>query len=248
MKEYLAPTDIIDSDSDWVIAYADAVLQDVSDEPVAKAVRLYYAVRDGIWYDPYRAFFLPEHYKASNVLRSKRAFCVGKASLLCALGRAAGIPTRVGFADVRNPLATKQFIEFLGNDLFVYHAFVEFYLMEQWVRATPAFNVELCKKHHVAPLEFNGLKDSLFHSYDAKNNKFMEYLTYHGTFADIPVNAIMSSWEDAYGKKRVAGWIRQWKETNKLGGSDADDDYKEYFSGEDVLKTSDNDNTKNQLD
>ncbi|MBT5068918.1 MAG: transglutaminase [Candidatus Marinimicrobia bacterium] len=248
MKEYLAPTDIIDSDSDWVIAYADAVLQDVSDEPVAKAVRLYYAVRDGIWYDPYRAFFLPEHYKASNVLRSKRAFCVGKASLLCALGRAAGIPTRVGFADVRNHLATKQFIEFLGNDLFVYHAFVEFYLMEQWVRATPAFNVELCKKHHVAPLEFNGLKDSLFHSYDAKNNKFMEYLTYHGTFADIPVNAIMSSWEDAYGKKRVAGWIRQWKETNKLGGSDADDDYKEYFSGEDVLKTSDNDNTKNQLD
>jgi len=154
----------------------------------------------------------------------------------------------VGFADVRNHLATKQFIEFLGNDLFVYHAFVEFYLMEQWVRATPAFNVELCKKHHVAPLEFNGLKDSLFHSYDAKNNKFMEYLTYHGTFADIPVNAIMSSWEDAYGKKRVAGWIRQWKETNKLGGSDADDDYKEYFSGEDVLKTSDNDNTKNQLD
>jgi hypothetical protein len=134
----------------------------------------------------------------------------------------------VGFADVRNHLATKQFIEFLGNDLFVYHAFVEFYLMERWVRATPAFNVELCKKHHVAPLEFNGREDSLFHPYDEKNRKFMEYLTYHGTFADIPVGAIVSAWEDAYSKKRVAGWIRQWEESNKLGGRD--------FFSEDIVK------------
>ena len=221
-------TSIIDSDSDQVTAYADSVLQDVGNEPVAKAVSLYYAVRDGIWYDPYRPFFLPEHYKASNVLKSKRAFCIGKASLLCALGRAGGIPTRVGFADVRNHLATKQFIEFLGNDLFVYHAFVEFYLMEQWVRATPAFNTELCKKHHVAPLEFNGRGDSLFHPYDEKNRKFMEYLTYHGTFADIPVDTIVSSWEDAYGKKRVAGWIRQWEESPGSGGRD--------FFSEDVIK------------
>jgi transglutaminase-like putative cysteine protease len=228
MKEYLAPTSIIDSDNDRIIDYSNALLQDVGDDPITKAVSLYYAVRDGVWYDPYLPFFLPEHYRASNVLQKKRAFCIGKASLLCAVGRAAGIPTRVGFADVRNHLATKQFIEFLGNNLFVYHAFVEFYLMERWVRATPAFNANLCIKHHVEPLEFNGREDSLFHPYDAKNRQFMEYLTYHGTFIDIPVGAIVSSWEDAYGKKRVAGWIRQWEESPGLGGRD--------FFSEDVVK------------
>jgi transglutaminase-like putative cysteine protease len=149
-------------------------------------------------------------------LKSGRAFCIGKASLLCAVGRVSGIPTRVGFANVRNHLSTKQFIEFLGTDIFVYHAYVEFYLEGQWVRATPAFNVELCRKHNVAPLEFNGREDSLFHSYDADNRKFMEYLEYHGTYADIPVDAIVSAWEEAYGKERVTEWIRMWEESGVL--------------------------------
>ena len=86
--------------------------------PIAMAVKLYYVLRDGIWYDPYYTFYLPEHYRASDILKSKRGFCVSKAALLCALGRACGIPTRVGFATVRNHLATKQLIEFLGTDLF----------------------------------------------------------------------------------------------------------------------------------
>tara|TARA_B100002003_G_C13962711_1_gene466223 strand:- start:12 stop:728 length:717 start_codon:yes stop_codon:yes gene_type:complete len=218
--KYLSPASVIDSDNDQIVAYTEDLLKNVDDDPVAKAVSLYYAVRDGIWYDPYRPFFLPEHYRASNVLKSGKAFCIGKASLLCAVGRVAGIPTRVGFADVRNHLATKQFIEFLGNDNFVYHAFVEFHLLDKWVRATPAFNVELCQKHDVAPLEFNGREDSLFHSYDMNNRKFMEYLEYHGTFVDIPVDNIVSAWENAYGKKRVGEWIRKWEESRDLGDRD----------------------------
>ena len=92
--------------------------------------------------------------------------------------------------------------------------------MDKWVRATPAFNVELCQKHNVAPLEFNGREDSLFHSYDMNNRKFMEYLEYHGTFVDIPVDNIVSAWENAYGKKRVGEWIRKWEESRDLGDRD----------------------------
>ncbi|MGD9042047.1 MAG: transglutaminase-like domain-containing protein, partial [Desulfobacteraceae bacterium] len=147
--KYLSPTAIIDSDNARIIEYAQDVLGDGAQDPLEKAVKLYYAVRDGIWYDPYYPFYLPEHYRSSSILESGRGYCVCKASLLCALGRASGIPTRVGFATVRNHLATKQLIEFLGSDLFVYHAFNEFYLEGKWVRATPAFNKELCERHKV---------------------------------------------------------------------------------------------------
>lgn len=203
---YLLPTGIIDSDHEEVVGFASRVAGDVRD-PVEKGVKLYYAVRDGIRYDPYYSFYLPEHYRASNVLRSGRGYCVCKASLLCALGRACGIPTRVGFASVRNHLATRQLLEMMGTDLFVYHGYVQFYLDGRWVIATPAFNRELCERHRVAPLEFNGREDSQFQPHNLEKRRFMEYVEYLGTFADIPVERIVAAWEEAYGKERVRGWV-----------------------------------------
>jgi transglutaminase-like putative cysteine protease len=205
-SKYLAPTAIIDSDHPLILEYAEAAKGGETDT-AACAVRLYYAVRDGIWYDPYCRFYLPEHYRASNVLRSGRGYCVSKASLLCAAGRACNIPARVGFADVRNHLATRQLLDFLGTDLFVYHGYVEFFLKGKWVKATPAFNRELCERHHVPPLEFNGRDDSLFQPYNLDQRQFMEYVAEHGTFADIPVERILTAWKKAYGEARVQGWI-----------------------------------------
>ena len=204
---------MIDSDHKTIIQYGKDIVNQLDDDPIEKAVKIFYAVRDGIWYDPYSPFYLPEHYRASNVLKKGRGYCVQKASLLCALGRACGIPSRIGFADVRNHLATKQLIEFLGSDLFVYHGFVEFYLDGQWVKATPAFNVELCEKHKVAPIEFNGHEDALFHEYNQEKKLFMEYVAYHGTYEDIPLKAILRAWEKAYSKARVTGWIAELKKT-----------------------------------
>lgn len=137
-KIYLSPTAIIDSDHASIVSYAANVAEGNEDSPIEKAVKLYYAVRDGIWYDPYYPFYLPEHYRASNILKSGRGFCTSKASLLSALGRACGIPTRVGFANVRNHLATSQFIKTLGSDVFVYHSYVDIFLDGKWVKATPA--------------------------------------------------------------------------------------------------------------
>ena len=206
---------MIDSDHKKIVQHAMDLVNNLGEDPIEKAIKLFYAVRDGIWYDPYSPFHLPEHYRASNVLKNGRGYCVPKASLLCALGRACGIPSRVGFADVRNHLSTKQLIEFFGCDLFVYHGFVEFYLDEKWVKATPAFNIELCKKHNVAPLEFNGHEDSLFHEYNQEKKQFMEYVTYHGTYEDIPLETILRAWEKVYGKARLDGWIA---ELEKSGG------------------------------
>jgi transglutaminase-like putative cysteine protease len=191
------------------------------------AVKLYLAVRDGVRYDPYSPFYLPEHYRASYVLKRGRSFCVPKASLLCALGRASGIPSRVGLATVRNHLATRQLIDFLGTDLFISHGFVEFFLEGKWRKATPAFNSELCERHHVSPLEFNGRDDSLFQPYNLKNEKFMEYLEFEGIFADIPVEKIVAGWKKVYGEDRVNRWIRMFQERDERSLSD--------FEAEDIV-------------
>ena len=224
---YLSATDVIDSEHPAVRAYAESAAQGAHGDPVSQAVKLYYAVRDPIWYDPYVPFYRPEHYRASYTLNRRRAYCVGKAALLCALGRACGIPSRVGFADVRNHLATRQLIEFLGSDLFVFHGYTEFYLNGKWIKATPAFNRELCRKHQVVPLEFNGHEDSVFHLYNLEKKQFMEYVADRGTYADIPVAEIVSAWKTAYGETRVNGWIQ---DLERSGGR-----FKRHFDSEEVL-------------
>ncbi len=219
LRPYLAPTAIIDSGHPLVREYARRAAGSAT-EPQAVAVKLYLAVRDGIRYDPYGPFHLPRHYQASAVIRRGKQFCVPKAALLCALARVYGIPSRLGFANVKNHLATRQLLEYLGADIFVYHAFVDLYLEGRWVKATPAFNRELCLRHGVAPLEFNGRDDSLFQPYNAGNQRYMEYLEFLGTAADVPVAAIVSAWRQTYGSARVDQWIRQSEEQGEKSQAD----------------------------
>jgi hypothetical protein len=123
----------------------------------------------------------------------------------------------------------------MGSDLFVYHGFVELYLEGKWVKATPAFNIDLCRKHHVPPLEFNGREDSLFQAYNLENQRFMEYVHFHGLRADIPVDEIVVAWENAYGKDRVRRWIRTLGEGDDRSLSD--------FAKEEVLNESTDQNS-----
>ncbi len=227
MNAYLTATAIIDSDHPSIRARAQEVAGGSSD-PVERAVKLFLAVRDGIRYDPYTPFYLPEHYRASHVLEQGRGFCVPKASLLCALGRTLGIPSRMGFATVRNHLVTKQLADLLGSDLFPYHGYVEFLLEGRWVKATPAFNAELCHRHRVPPLEFNGREDALFQAYNLDNQNFMEYIEDLGRYEDVPVAAIVAGLERVYGEARVRSWIKIFEEHGANGLRD--------FWKEDVVK------------
>jgi transglutaminase-like putative cysteine protease len=225
-EQYLKATDIIDSDSPDIRAFAEEKIGDAR-EPIDQAIRIYYAVRDGIRYDPYYPFYKPAHYRASNVLKGGRGFCIPKASLLCAAGRACGIPSRPGFANVRNHLATKQLLEFMGSDIFVFHAFAEFFLEGQWVKSTPAFNRELCERHGVAPLEFNGREDSIFQPFDVGKRRFMEYLEFIGNYPDIPVDDIVAAFKQTYGRDRVRGWIESYEKHGSV---------RHRFDAEDAVK------------
>jgi transglutaminase-like putative cysteine protease len=224
---YVRPTDILDSDDETVIRFADSVVNNSCDDPVHVAVKLYYAVRDGIRYNPYVSFHRPEDYRASNILQWGRGYCVGKAALLCALARTRNIPCRMGFATVVNHLASQKLIDYLGSDRFVYHGYVEFWLNRNWVKATPAFNAELCDLHQVDPLEFDGYTDSIYQSYNRDNKLYMEYVAFHGTYADVPVATIVKAWKEAYGTRRVEGWIESNEIRNKKKLIDTHDFYSE---------------------
>ena len=198
MKEYLAPAQYVDSSHPAVEAFSKKHVKGAGD--IERAVSLYYAVRDEIRYNPFLDFSDPLVFKASAVLEADQGFCVGKASLLAACARAAGIPARVGFADVKNHLTSPRLAETMGSDLFVYHGYTDLYLDGKWVKATPAFNLELCTRFRVKPLEFDGRGDSIFHPFDQDNRRHMEYLRDRGTYADVPVDAIQQAFQEAYPK------------------------------------------------
>ena len=105
----------------------------------------------------------------------------------------------MGFADVKNHLTTPRLAEHMGgSDLFVYHGFTEFWLEGKWVKATPAFNLELCRKFRVMPLEFDGRHDSIFHPFDADDRRHMEYVRERGSHADVPVEEIKRVFRESY--------------------------------------------------
>jgi transglutaminase-like putative cysteine protease len=196
MKEFLAPARYIDSSHPAVVAFANKSA--AGKNPLARAVSLYYAVRDGIRYNPFLDFSREETFQASQCIVAGEAFCIGKAALLAACARADGIPARVGFADVKNHLTTPALRERMGSDLFVYHGYTELFLEGNWVKATPAFNVELCRRFKVKPLEFDGREDSIFHPFDEDDRRHMEYLRDRGSHADVPVAEIMQAFRVAY--------------------------------------------------
>ena len=196
MSEYLTPGQYIDSDDPGVVAFSKTHAKGNSERE--RAISLYYAVRDVIRYNPFLDFSKPEAFKASAVLQAGEGFCVGKAALLAACGRAAGLESRVGFADVKNHLTSPRLAETMGSDLFVYHGFTEFRIAGKWVKCTPAFNLELCRRFRVKPLEWDGATDSIFHPFDEDNRRHMEYLRDRGSFADIPIDDIQKVFRETY--------------------------------------------------
>ena len=202
---YLRPTAFIDSDTPAVAAYAREAAGTDGDA-LTRAVRLYYAIRDDIRYDPYDITCTPEGFRGGRCLETGKGFCITKAALLAACGRAIGIPSRVGYGDVRNHLATPKLIELMGSDLFIFHGFTELYLDGAWVKATPAFNLSLCTKFGVKPLEFDGRTDSLFHPFDAAGRKHMEYVRQRGSYADVPFDEIMAAFRATYPRAMEIGF------------------------------------------
>lgn len=197
IQEYLKSTFYLDYYATEVSDFADYACTS-SESPVEKAVALYYAVRDEIRYDPYLQQFSRPAMRASAVLTKKTGFCITKAILLAAAARYHGIPSRLGFADVTNHMSTPRLKKAMGTDLFIYHGYTEMLLNDKWVKSTPAFNLSLCTRFNVKPLEFDGKEDSIFHEFDNLGQKHMEYVRDHGHFSDLPFDRIVTAFDQTY--------------------------------------------------
>jgi len=197
VSEFLKPGELVNSDHPEIVAFAKRLVGDATDD-IDKAKRLYYGVRDEVHYDPYNVSLDIAGLGALGCLQEGSGFCVQKAALLAAAARAAGIPARVGYADVRNHLTSKRLNDMIKTDLFTYHGYTELYLEGKWVKATPVFHQSLCERARVVPLEFDGRNDSIFQPYNADGKKHMEYLHDHGPFFDVPMETIATAFRESY--------------------------------------------------
>lgn len=196
-KPYLQPTEMIDLNHPAVAAFVQEEIRGAA-TPVEQAVQLYYAVRDQIRYDPYSIDLTIDGLRASSTLQNRRGWCVPKAALLAACCRRLGIPAKLGYADVKNHLSTARMRERMKTDVFIWHGYTSLFLDGKWVKATPAFNIELCRRFNLKPLAFDGRGDSIYHPFDLLGNKHMEYLRERGEFDDIPLSRIIRDFEQTY--------------------------------------------------
>ncbi len=216
---YLEPTEYIESEDPRVVSFARrAVVGAATDRD--RAVRLYYAVRDGYRYDPWAFSLEPEIYRATTTLASGTGFCIPKAILLAAAARALGIPARLAFADVRNHLASDRLLEVMRTNLFAFHGMTELQLGGRWVKATPAFDIDLCQLFGVLPLEFDGRSDSVLHPFDRSGKLHMEYVVDRGSFADLPIEELTRVTHQHYPHLfdehgQLTGWARDARPENR---------------------------------
>jgi transglutaminase-like putative cysteine protease len=192
----LEATPLIDSTHPAVLAFASRYDQGATVRE--RAVSLFLATRDSFRYDPYRIDLSVAGMRASSVLALGHGWCVTKAALLAAACRAVGIPARLGFADVRNHLSTERLRQTMQTDVFIWHGYTDIYIEGQWLKATPAFNIELCDRFGLLPLDFNGREDSIYHPFDRAGNRHMEYVQQRGTFDDMPLDRIVADFQTVY--------------------------------------------------
>jgi transglutaminase-like putative cysteine protease len=194
----LAPTDFLDYRSEEVQDFVARWAPAAASTDIERAVSLYYAVRDTVRYEVYGADCSRSGLRASQILRARSGMCIHKSVLYAATLRAIAVPSRLVFTDVRNHLASDRLRALVGGEVFRYHCLTSVYLNGRWVKATPVFPRMLCKLYKIAPLEFDGITDSLHHPFDLQGRRHLEFLYTHGEFADLPYDLVINGLRTAH--------------------------------------------------
>ena len=115
--------------------------------PGQRAVKLYYAVRDGLRYEVYGADLSRTGMRASAIIERGYGFCIHKSLVYAAALRVGRHAEPGAYGDVRNHLASPRLRELVGGDVFRFHSLTRCNCDGQWLKATPVFN-----KHAVPAL------------------------------------------------------------------------------------------------
>jgi transglutaminase-like putative cysteine protease len=185
MELYLRATPTINADHEKIIEAAKRLTAGCSSDQ-EKAVKLFYFVRDKIKYNMYMISVFIEDFRASRVLEWGKGYCVQKAVLLAALGRASGIPSRLMFAEIRNHQVPSHVLQMIGTNLFPRHGYNQFFLECRWVSAAATFDKELCERNGLPAVEFDGKNDAVLPQKDLRGKPFIEYVEKFTPRDDLP--------------------------------------------------------------
>jgi hypothetical protein len=97
--------------------------------------------------------------------------------------------------------------EVMQTDVFYWHGYTDIRIAGEWRKATPAFNIELCQRFDLLPLEFDGRADSLYHPFDRHGHRHMEYVAQRGSFDDVPLATMVADFARLYPR-----WLPQQQE------------------------------------
>lgn len=212
LQDALKCTKVIDCDARTVKEKCRSITEGLQSDR-ERAIALFYFVRDEIRHNPYAPTLALEEFKASATLDRGNGFCQHKAVLLVALARAAGIPARLGFVDVRDHLLSDKFRAMIGGDnLLIQHGYAELRLGGKWVHVSPAYDLKTCQKAGFVPVEFDGVNDAKDSAYNREGKPHIEHVKDHGHFDDFPWDYIRS-----YQHEWVEQIGREWNEfTNNV--------------------------------
>lgn len=214
---YLQPTAWIDCDHPLIVKQAQELTQGwVKDRE--KAIRLFYFVRDKCHYNMYDLSENPDDYRSSQIMKKGHGWCMPKAILLTSLCRAAGIPSRLILASIRNYKSPPEAWEMMGSNVFFPHVYNHIYLNGDWIKAAPTFDYDICERIGVAPVEFDGITDAVLPEQDLSGGRYIEYLQDYGIFADIPWDIILKVSYETYGEamKKWFDWRRVVKRLESI--------------------------------
>lgn len=190
MEIYLRPTYAIDSDHESIVAAAERLTRGCFNDR-DKAVALFYFVRDSIHYNVFMISVFKEDFRASRVLEWGKGYCVQKAVLLTALGRAAGIPSRMAFAKITNHRVPDHVRERLGVNTFPRHGYNQFFLNGRWVSAAATFDKRLCDRNELPVVEFDGKNDAILPEKDLRGRPYIDYIEKFPPAEDLPFDWIV---------------------------------------------------------
>jgi transglutaminase-like putative cysteine protease len=211
MEEYLKATAAIEADHPVIRAKAAELTAGTATDR-EKAVRLFYFVRDQIPYNLFMISMHPDDFRASFVLETGKGYCVQKAVLLCALARAAGIPSRLALARIRNHRVPPKIRERLGRNEFPGHGYNQFLLDGKWVTAAATFDANLCARVGVPVVDFDGQNDAMLPDKGLDGGPYIEYVERYGTFDDLPLTFITERTSKIWGKDKRS-WLRPEDDT-----------------------------------
>lgn len=196
-KACLAPTSFIDVHSTPIVEVARSLATGAS--PAERATAIFRFVRDQLEYR-FQACMNREDYVASTILGQAGGFCVQKAIVAAALGRAAGIPTALVLSDLRDRSLPPHVTAALGTDIMFHHGLTAFHLEGVWRIADASLSPRLVNRKRYRAVELGGDGDAVQSSTTLDGEPHAEYLRIHGLYADLPFDQMLTAFRAGYAR------------------------------------------------